>query len=197
MKLSSSLLISVLLVLVACCSCDWDITDNSDEARGVSGYPISDGSEWIYAIAGHDEIKYVIDGVYNHPETGDTYVLQEYTYDGYSWDNVGTYYLEVNENAVRLYIDDESDYFYRLLAFPVYPRANWVFFDGVTATVTDQETLEVPAGTFDTYKIEYSGDIEFTLWYSPDIGCWGVKNYGWWLTGGEPATIELSTYDIP
>ncbi len=185
------------MILIACCSCDWDITDNSDEPRGVSGYPISDGAEWVYAINGTDEIKYSIEGIYYHPETGETYVLNEYSFNGSIWGKVGTYYVEANDKAVRLYLDDEGDFFYRLLAFPIYPRASWAFFDGVTATVTGQETIEVPAGTFDTYKVEYSGDIDFTVWYSQDIGCWGVRNYGWWLAGGDPATIELSSYDIP
>jgi len=123
--------------------------------------------------------------------------LQEYTYDGSKWNNVGTSYIESNDEVVRLYFDDQSDFFYRLLVFPIYPRASWAFFDGVTATVTDRETVEVPAGTFDAFKIEYSGDIDFTIWYSPDIGGWGVMNYGWWTVGGDPVTIELSSYDIP
>ncbi len=190
-------LICASAILVLCSSCDWDITDNGDEPRGLTGYPISDGAEWVYAIDGNDQIKYSVEGTYFHPETGDTFVLNEYTFDGFTWDIADTYYAEVNENGVRLYFDEETDFFYRLLAFPIYPRANWAFFDGVTATVTDAETVEVPAGEFDTYKIEYTGSIEFTVWYSPDIGCWGVKNYAWWLYGNEPATIELSGYNIP
>jgi hypothetical protein len=187
----------VILSVVFFCSCDWDLTDNSDEIRGVSGYPVSDGAEWVYAIDGSDEIKYNIEGLYNHPETGDTYVLKEYVRDNSQWEEAGTYYIEANEKAVRLYLDAESDRYYRLLSFPIYIRATWAFFGGSTAAVISQESVEVPAGTFSAYKIVYTGDIEFTLWYAPEVGGWGVKNHGWWLYGDEPATIELSSYDIP
>ncbi|MCP4229157.1 MAG: hypothetical protein GY771_03290 [bacterium] len=189
-------IIAIFFVLVFS-SCDWDLTDNTEEVRGVSGYPVSDGAEWVYSIGSSDEIKYNIEGMYSHPETGDTYVLKEYVRNGLSWSEESTYYVEANEKAVRLYFDDESDRSYRLLVFPIYLRATWGFFNRVTATVTAREVIEVPAGEFTVYKIEYTGDIEFTLWYSPDVGGWGVKNHGWWLYGGDPATIELSSYEIP
>ncbi len=196
-RYSGLLLIVAVVPLISSCD-NGGTTPGSDDG---TGYPHNNGSEWVYTYEGEDFVKYNISGTYNHPAAGNTQVLITYvaTKGIYAtdWAKYDEDYLTVSDTEVRVYPDDEDPGYFLLLKFPLKVDSKWTFYGNTDATVTKKETISVPAGSFETYKIDYHGDFGFTMWYSTTIGGWGVKNYGWWFYGDDPVTIELSSYNLP
>jgi len=197
-----SLAIAVFIVplLLAFYSCNETTTPTPPEDEGMTGFPNANGSEWIYSYQGGDLIRYVISGTFNHPSAGDCQQFFVYVWASKGeedWVQFELYYLKYANNEVRLYLDDVGTDYYLLYKFPLETGDTWNFEPGTTATVGDKTTITVPAGAFEVYQIDYNGDYSFTVWYSGNIGCWGIQNYSWWYLGDDPITTELSSYNIP
>jgi hypothetical protein len=176
-----------------------DSGDDDDNGPPAFSYPHSNGSEWVYNYTGAALIRYVISGNYNHPSAGDTQQLYSYTVDeNGNWVPFAVEYLKVSETEVRVYTNAESSDYVTYLKFPLTVGKQWDAGLGLSANVTLQEHVTVPAGGFDTYKIDYSSPTwSFTIWWPSNCGGYGAKNHGMWTFGSEPITIELASKNLP
>ncbi|HUV85936.1 MAG TPA: hypothetical protein VMX79_02360 [bacterium] len=161
-------------------------------------YPHMNGAEWIYNYKGETAAKYTISGVFNHPTAGETQKFYEYVQGESGWELFNLYYLKATDNDVRLYLDPEKSQFTTLLKFPLKSGDTWDAGLGLTANVSGPEKVSVPAGSFNCFKIDYTGvGTSFTFWWPSNLGGIGAKNHGWWSLGEDPITTELASYNLP
>jgi hypothetical protein len=191
---ASAILLAAALLLASC-------SENEEPAGPTPEaftYPHANGSEWVYSYEGESIIKYVISGTYGHPSAGNTQKLINYVMGSNGWQKYDIQYLKVTENDVRLYLDQTSSSYYMLLKFPLEVGNQWNAGKGYTATVSSKETASVPAGSFESYKIDYtSSGGSMTFWWASKVGGMGAKNYGLWYLNNNPINIELKSYNLP
>jgi hypothetical protein len=187
-------------------SCNNDKTPtDDDQGDGTPDpsiyYPHVSGSWWIFSYPGGAQAyKLELGAVYDHPQAGETQKLEISVYNGSGWSLDHNYYQKVTNTDVRIYQYTGS--FYQLmLVMPLDVGDSWGYNMGQGSNVhcTAEESLTMPAGSFDTKKVEY-GDagIPMTAWYAAGVGSFiGVKNTGWFQdSGGNPETVVLSSYHL-
>jgi hypothetical protein len=195
--------VAIVAVLLAAsipllASCDEDEEPVGPTPTPGFTYPHMNGAEWIFNYKGEKAVKYTISGVFNHPTAGETQQLYEYGWGSSGWELVYLYYLKVTDADVRIYVDPVESRFLTLLKFPLKSGGSWDAGLGFTANVSGPEEVSVPAGSFNCYKVDYSGsEGNFTFWWPSNVGGMGAKNHGWWTLGGEPITMELASYNLP
>ncbi len=186
---------AVVPLLVSC----GDDEEPTGPTPGTFNYPHADGSQWIYKHQGNNFVKYVISGTFEHPYAGNAQRLLRYTFVDGKWQEYDAQYLKVSDADVKLYEYKSTNDFYVLLKFPLKVGNQWDAGQRYTAKVASKETISVPAGSFDCYKIDYIHDIGYrmTFWWPSKVGGMGAKNFALWAIEGESVTIELASYNLP
>ncbi len=176
-----------VLVLIGVLGCGQSVQQQTP----VNYFPHNDGYSWEYAYVftyGTVEVTMVktryFDGTATLPgeETvqrlisseeviGINHINSSSIMDScgyYLVDDSGVYYYGTSSNPIT-----EADL---ILPFPLEIGTSWQR-DGVTFEVLGVETVSVPAGSFDAFKIGYVGedDAEFYEWYADGVGL--VKYY--------------------
>jgi hypothetical protein len=164
-------------------------------------FPHVAGSWWIYTplLGGYPQYKLALGAVYDHPQAGETQRLEVYTdYTGSGWSLDHVYYQKVTDTDVRIYQYTGS--FYQLmLVMPLEVGSQWGLNSGQGNTVhcVAEETVNTPAGNFDTKKVEYDAGYSMTAWFASGIGSFiGVKNTGWFQYNDLPMTVVLHSYHL-
>ncbi len=193
--LAAAVLVAGMALFMACTSSEEPTTPTAPSFN----YPHPNGAEWVYSYQGTNKTRYVISGNFNHPVAGDTQKLFEYLWSNDAWQQVGVYYLKVTGNDVTVYLDKQNGDFFRMLKFPLGVGNQWDAGLGYTANVSVKETISVPAGSFECYKVEYkyTGLTMVTFWWPANVGGMGAKRYGFWCGSGVPISVELASYNLP
>jgi hypothetical protein len=200
LAVSISAFIIVVPLLVVFYSCSGS-TDSTPPGGGeTSWFPHANGSEWIYSVLGMEFYRYVLSGTYDHPVAGECQQLIKYMQakGEEDWVIIDIDYMKYENDEVWIYPGPATDdYSYLLYEFPLEVDNTWDYDENTTATVISVTNITVPAGAFTVYEIYYDcTPDDITIWYSNQVGCYGVMNHGVYNIGG-PITMELSSYNIP
>lgn len=214
--------LAVVIPLLVCC--DGGTTTPTGGGGPSAGAPIRFEYPYergVWSYVGGDANEYRIDAAFMGREDWPV-ELPPQTYLLFTWHYIQkkerkpprlsvTYLRFDPDRYVSLSFSEEIDVTVKFLVFPLEVGNSWLVYTssyyhpgwkGVKANVVSKEKIAVPAGTFDCYKIEYTGSEslpDFTIWWASGVGGWGVKVRGYWSFDrepfeSEPVTVELERY---
>ena len=106
---------------------------------------------------------------------------------------------QLSKPTTLTFSDDLNPWQYNILVFPLVPGNSWSADNSGlgTKTVIEKETISVPAGSFETYKVEYasanlpeSTSFNLLIWY----GAVGVVKVAYIISSSPPASIGEQIY---
>lgn len=170
--------VTVLLFHVGCS--DDDNPVNSNSVFTMTEFPMAVGNKWVYKV--NDTIQGTVDTIsvlafdtttLFNGEFANVWIYTDTRYETH-FD-----FVSVVGDTVKFY-RDRSGVPNRILIFPIEVGNSWGLHRGIgwdTTQVTSYGTIEVPAGSFDAYRVDTDlipmqlDAIEgSSVWISPNLG---------------------------